>query len=536
MKISLKKKNSSTKKNSKSKKIKEWVNIFNNQINNYQSLTNTLKNKFFNHLQNLTKIKKQNFFLLENKEMVNIKDFFVKEKKELKLYIDNFNRNEEIYVNDIFKEIRKLHKNVLSSQSMKNICVKDMIKKKINENNFCDLEKNLEKFKKVLNRSCSLNSKKLNLRSNCSINFNDNFSNSILKIKKNNLDTDNKKDKNLLKLKKNKFYCEKQNDKKWLELKENFKNEDNEFINKYQKTVKWEGFENDDKNIDDLETTYKNKKWVKFENNSNFSTNLDTKKLILKKNNFGSINKNKKVKFPKFKNISQIEQKLDSFRKKRKMSEFGDISNKNNYEILSLKADIIRQCKEINMLNEEIKMFKNNLHQKNKDNIFLKEKMERDMIEEKRLNFSFVKNLNRDLKYKEKQIKNLKKDFQVIHKKKNFKFKKNFENMEIMKIGLQNLIEEKIVLKKQLENKENKIKFLKNQIKEFKKKEEKNNKIKIKVEEKIKDFQITNKVLTEKFIQSVEREQLVIFKMTKLKNKLRAYEKYFLDLNVKNHF
>ena len=537
----------SIKKNSKSKKLKEWINIFHEQINIYQNFTNTLKNSFLNHLENLTKIKKKNFFLLENPEMISIRNFFVKEKKELKKCINNYKKKEEIYINDIFKEIQKMYKNVLSSQSMRNIDVKDFIEKKINKDKFFDFNKNLEKnSSNIFNRkSCSLNSKKKKL-SQKSIKFNNKFNfsnvlekNSILKI--NNLD-DKKKILNL-----------------------NMKNKKNLNLEKFEKTVKWTQFKNKIKS-GDLKLTLKNEKFninttnshkktlflqKESKNFNNLGGNFKKNSELYEKNNLIqnhlkkidlpqkiinslendlkkdldiSIKKKNLIKFPKFQKNFQLKEKFQNYRKRRKMSEFGDNSNKNNNEILALKSDILRQFKEINMLNEELKILRRNLNQKNKDNNILKEKIERDIKDEKRMHHSFVKNLNRNLKYKEKEIKKLKINF-LENEKKKLKFKNNRENIEILKIGLQNLVKDKNGFKNKLDKKEIKIKYLENKIFELKKL----------LDEHIKeknDLKLTNTVLTDKFIQSIERENIIIFKIEKLKIKLKAYEKYFSELNI----
>ena len=203
-------------------------------------------------------------------------------------------------------------------------------------------------------------------------------------------------------------------------------------------------------------------------------------------------------------------------RNNRSRSIYGDKSFKmEDDDLLSLKSDISRNKQEVAMLNREIKILRKEAIRKNKELETVKNKHDEDMKKEKSRTENVIKNLQSNLEEKDKEISQL-----SVSINEGNRHNRELKAINSLKLGLDNLIQEKKSLKKIIDSLEKENEHLHKQIDSLK------GSI-TRFEKDFKEMEEINEKLTEKMVITVQRESKLSEKLHKLTTKLKAYDKFF---------
>ena len=184
---------------------------------------------------------------------------------------------------------------------------------------------------------------------------------------------------------------------------------------------------------------------------------------------------------------------------------------------LSIKSDLSRNKQEIMMLNKEINILRRETLKKDKEIDTIKEKHQEEAKKQKIYNSNIIKNLQKNLEEKDKELSNL--SHSVIE---HTSPERQLKAVDTLKRGLDNLIEDKKelkqvvqVLEKENESLKKRLEILKETVDKFK--------------EDFQRVEEVNRNLADKMFSYVQRETNLVEKVNKLSTKLKAYNKFFED-------
>lgn len=231
-----------------------------------------------------------------------------------------------------------------------------------------------------------------------------------------------------------------------------------------------------------------------------------------KKNNF--VTQNSKDKEPC---LDKTKNSLIS-KTNRSRSVYGERSFKEqNEDLLSLKSDLTRTKKEVYVLEKEVELLKKEKYQTDKRLEQSNKTFENIIQEERTRNSNIIRNLQNDIDKREKELINLSQSF--VDPEKHEKKKKS---IRVLKQGYDNLIKEKKTMQTKIETLLDENESLKNQIDAIKESIDQ-------FENNFKELENINQKLTEKMLITVQRENNLSQKVSRLSTKLKAYEKFFKD-------
>lgn len=210
----------------------------------------------------------------------------------------------------------------------------------------------------------------------------------------------------------------------------------------------------------------------------------------------------------------QDRQRSISQRRQRSSSIFGDKGAEDN-DLLSMKSDVSRHKQEITMLNREIEILRKDLMRRAKEVEVVTEALQYNLSKEKEQSSVVIKNLQKQIEDKEKELSE-------TSRISDMPFEKQLKTVTAMKLTLDNLFKEKKELKEKLTTRENELHQIQGHVEKLK--------TTIKEKEKdLKELEMVNQKLTEKYLFAVQREQKAMEKLDKLTVKLKVYDKFFND-------